>query len=169
MGEASRSDWLAYCAGDDSAMDRIYRRFKDKLFTFCLFVTHHRALSEDIVQETFTRLMVQRKGRPEIESLSGWLFVCARNQALNCLSKSSEATSPTPVGEISATFIDPDTARFINTVLSKLDPEERDLILLREHEQFSIRELAGMLELSEEAIRVRLFRIRKKMQSLIRE
>jgi RNA polymerase sigma-70 factor (ECF subfamily) len=169
MGDTSRTDWLAYCAGDDSAMDRIYRRFKDKLFTFCLFVTHHQALSEDIVQETFTRLMVQRKGRPEIESLSGWLFVCARNQALNHLANSRQVVPVTEIGEVAATSTDPDTVRFVSSVLARLDPEERDIILLREYQQFSIRELAEMLDQSEEAVRVRLFRIRKKMQSLIRE
>ena len=44
--------------------------------------------------------------------------------------------------------------------------EERDLILLREQQGYSIGEIALLLGVTEETVRVRLYRARKKMQEI---
>ena len=163
MDRLDSEDWSGFSNGDDRAIERIYQRHKDRLFSYCVYVTGDRQIGEDVVQETFLRLMQQR-GRLTIKtSLRNWLFICARNLTFNLLKErggTPDGAYP-PVEEA-----DVEMKLFVESVLSRLSVEERELILLREQQQFSIRELAEMLELSEEAVRVRLFRIRKKMQSL---
>lgn len=164
MDQLDSEDWSGFSGGDNRAIARIYQRHKDKLLSYCVYVTGDRQIGEDAVQETFLRLMRQR-GRLEIKtSLRNWLFICARNLIFNLLKERRETSDGAyvPVEEAEV-----EVRLFIEGVLSQLSAEERELILLREQQQFSIRELAEMLGLSEEAVRVRLFRIRKKMQSLV--
>ncbi len=166
MTDDDRVEWQQFRAGNQAAFGRLWRRHKDRLFTYCVYVTRDRAISEDIVQETFLKLAQSREDFESEDSLARWLFICARNLSLNetrkasTRAKSTSLLSDTPAAD---TF---DTARVIERILAALDPDERDLILLRERQGFSIGELAGMLSTSEEAVRVRLFRIRQKMHEL---
>lgn len=169
MLDNDATDWINFCKGDSESLERIYRRHKDRLMTYCYYVTHQRETSEDIVQETFRRVIDLRKDGNRIVSVGNWLFICARNLALNQLSRYRTRKSQPAATSDTTLFPDPETRRFVEKVLQRLDPDERDLILLREHEQYSICELSEMLDLSEEAVRVRLFRIRKKMQTLAKE
>ncbi len=165
MDQLDREDWAGFANGDRGGIARIYNRHKDTLYTFCLYVTGDRQLSEDVVQETFLALMKNRHTLKVESSLKGWLFICARNLTYNLLKRRPEPPYHAS-NENSAASVE--TQLFIENVLSRLTVDERELILLREHQQFSIRELSEMLDLSEEAVRVRLYRIRKKMQSLVK-
>lgn len=165
MDQLDREDWAGFANGDRSGIARIYSRHKDSLYTFCLYVTGDRQLSEDVVQETFLTLMNHRDSLEVRSSLKGWLFICARNLTYNLLKRRSQNPD---VYEIADPTLSIETQLFIENVLSRLSVDERELVLLREHQQFSVRELSEMLGLSEEAVRVRLYRIRKKMQSLVK-
>lgn len=169
MEDLDEPDWHRYCNGETEALGRIYDRHKDRLFTYCLHVTRQRAASEDIVQEVFAKLIAQRTKMIQVVSIKNWLFVCARNLAFNHLSHQKHETALLNEPWETVTYPDPETKRFVQNVLSKLDSDERDLIILREHQLFSTADLAGMLGVSEEAVRVRLYRIRKKMQALAKE
>ena len=165
MDQLDREDWAGFANGDQAGIERIYGRHKDSLYTFCLYVSGDRQLSEDVVQETFLGLIKQRDTLVLRSSLKGWLFICARNLTYNLLKRGS----PNPdIYEIADPALSIETRLFIENVLSRLSVEERELILMREHQQFSVRELSAMLDLSEEAVRVRLYRIRKKMQSFVK-
>ena len=147
-------------------MEKAYKQHKDNIFKFSLYLTGNRELSEDIVHETFLKFAEQKDKIKDIRSTKDWLFICARNLTYNHLKKKLPSNY-NPL--INYDSIKIEQKIFIRQVLGKLDVKERELILLREHQQYPIKEIAAMLELSEEAVRVRLFRIRKKMQSLAKE
>jgi len=168
MDNLDREDWRRFCKGDVTAMERIYNRHKDRMYTYCLYVTGNRQVSEDVVQETFVRLMRQKAGLNIETTLKNWLFICARNLTFNHLKKQSRDVSPVSIVN-PVTEMDMETRLFIRNVLGRLKPEERELILLREQQRFSVEELSALLEISEEAVRVRLYRVRKKMQQIAKE
>lgn len=157
-----RYDWLSFRGGDPLAFGRIYDRNKDRLLTYCVHLGLTREGGEDVLQEAFAQLARQRG---EIESIRNWLFVSVRNHCLNQLKRLRREMSPPDAATVSSE-IDPEAAEFIERVLKRLLPGERELILLRELHGFSARELADMQNTSEEAIRVRLYRIRKRMHEL---
>ncbi len=169
MEDLDEPDWRGFCNGETEALGRIYDRHKNRLLTYCLYVTRQRAASEDIVQEIFAKLIAQRTQMNQVVSVKNWLFVCARNLAFNYLAHQKHETALLNEPQETVTYPDLETRRFVQNVLNKLDSEERDLIILREHQLFSTADLAGMLGVSEETIRVRLYRIRKKMQALAKE
>ncbi len=165
MDQPDRENWRSYRRGDGNSLGLIYNRHKDRLYSYSLYVTGNRQLSEDIVQETFTRLMEQSQKLDDDASIKDWLFICVRNLAFNHLKKRKRGSLIEAISDHTAD-IDVETRLFIQNVLDKLTPPDRELILLREQQRFNTRDIARMLGLTEEAVRVRLFRVRKKMQQI---
>ena len=165
-----KKNWQDFRNGNKSAFDEIYQKYRGNLFNFCLYTCGNKQLSEEAVQESFFRLLNQKNNH--IKSLKSWLFITCRNHLYNALNKENNY-SDTDIFQADNSHhynhADHETRDFIEKILFKLKANERELIILREFQQFSIRELSVMLKLSEEAIRVRLFRIRKKLFKLSEE
>ena len=169
MDQQDRDDWRRFRQGDRIGLQQIYNRHKNKLYSFCFYVTGNREMSEDIVQETFVQLMSQR-AKLHIEiALKNWLFICARNLVYNRMKKENKQILPLPQITNTTVEMNIETKLFIKNVLDKLSLDERELIILREQQQFTTREISDMLGISEEAVRVRLYRVRKKMQQIAKE
>jgi len=145
---------------------RAYRSHKDQLYNFCLYLTGDRQMSEDIVHDTFVNLINNRHELPTIDSMKNWLFICVRNLAYNRL-KQRRAVDYRPLGDIGVEST-VEQRLFIDSVLNQLDTAERELILLREQQGLAIGEIAAIMDISAEAVRVRLHRVRKKMCHLVK-
>lgn len=161
MRNQDRQDWQDFLDGDKTALTNIYQRHKDSLMTYCFYLTGNRQKCEDLLHETFLKLIEQGRKKIHINSVKDWLFICMRNLTFNYLKKDKSKNyviEEVPVGDEN-----PEMKIFIGEILSKLTPEERELILLREHQGFPINELAEMFKTSPEAVRIRLYRIRRKM------
>ncbi|MFQ6009021.1 MAG: RNA polymerase sigma factor [Candidatus Zixiibacteriota bacterium] len=169
MDQQDRDDWQKFRRGDRIGLQRIYNRHKNKLYSFCFYVTGNREMSEDIVQETFVQLMNQKAKLRIKTALKNWLFICTRNLVYNRLKKNNKQILPLSQITNPTVAMDIETKLFINNVLDKLSLDERELILLREQQQFTTEEISDMLGISEEAVRVRLYRVRKKMQQIAKE
>lgn len=169
MEENDRDDWQGFLQGDVSGLERIYERHRNAMFTYCLYVSGDRQLSEDITQETFMRLIEQKQKLQIENSLKGWLFICTRNLLFNRL-KQQQVRSDR-VKDIAEAIggVNVEMKLFVESVLGRLTENERELVILREQQRFTIAEIAGVLGISEEAVRVRLFRARKRMQQIAKD
>ena len=66
-------------AGDAAAFDAVYEAFHTPLFTFLLRLSRHRDVAEDLLEETWLRLVKHvRRLRPDTR-LAAWLFTVARH------------------------------------------------------------------------------------------
>jgi|GEM_PF-2167015 len=165
MEDRDRLDWRLFEEGDQKAFDRIFQRHRRHLLKYSSYMTGSSAVGEDVVQETFMRLLEQKGSLTIRSSLKDWLFICARNHSLNLLAKRRRMEQFLP--DVAGNNDCSDEMKWlIQEVLGKLNHDERDLILMREQQQYSIMEMATLLGISQEAVRVRLFRIRKKMYEL---
>src|SRR5207249_8155745 len=65
--------------GDADAFDDVYAAFNTRLFTFLVRLSRHRDVAEDLVEETWLRLVKHaRRLRPDTR-LGPWLFTVARH------------------------------------------------------------------------------------------
>jgi RNA polymerase sigma-70 factor, ECF subfamily len=165
MEDRDRLDWRLFEEGDQTAFERIFQRHRGHLLKYCSYMTGSHAAGEDVVQETFIRLLEQKGALTIRSSLKDWLFICARNHSLNLLAKRrrTEQSPPPVAGNDDCSG---EMKWLIREILEKLNHDERDMILMREQQQYTIVEMATLLGINQEAVRVRLFRIRKKMCEL---
>lgn len=71
--------------GDIQSFDVLYRRHAAAVLTFITHVIKDREHAEDLTQNVFMRLFIKRKYLDSSTVLKRWLFVCARNEAIDYL------------------------------------------------------------------------------------
>lgn len=78
-------------AGDARAFDQIYEIFNRRLLNFQIRMTRNRASAEDLLEETWLRLVTSGSNLDADTRLRNWLFTVARNLFLShCRSRSRE-------------------------------------------------------------------------------
>lgn len=157
-------------AGDTGAFDEVYDVYRPRLFAFLLRMSRNRALAEDLLEETWLRLVRHAtRLRPDTR-LGPWLFTVARNlywshrrDALLEESFVPELTlwpSPAPWPSPFDLAAAGELERRVERALSTLSPQYREVLLLVGHEGLTPADAAVVCAISPEALRQRLSRAR---------
>lgn len=144
---------------------------KDKLFRVAFRITFQREEAEDIVQETLIRAWNRRKELSDVKSLEAFCVTIAKNLALDACEKKStqhvelsaehdQAIASTPYDQL----VESERMELLQKFLSQLSDSQRDVFYLRDVEGKSYQEIAETLQLSEEQVKVYLFRARQKIR-----
>jgi RNA polymerase sigma-70 factor (ECF subfamily) len=156
-------------AGDAAAFDIVHDAFNVRLFNFLARLSGRRDVAEDLLEETWLRLVAGAAALRSDTRLGPWLFTVARNlHASYCrarLVEYSHATSlaaswpgpaprPSPFEALAAS----ETARRIEAALATLSFSCREALLLVAVEGLSPAEAAEICGVSPEAMRQRLSR-----------
>jgi RNA polymerase sigma-70 factor (ECF subfamily) len=161
--------------------DTLGSEYIDGLYSYALVLTHNHAEAEDLVQETYVRAIPAIvRLRPE-SNIKAWLFKILRNIWFNQLRK--RRTDPQMVHtdmeggsienlvnpgkdsyEIYAGKVD---VRKVRAAIAQLSLEFREVILLREFEELSYQEIAGLLDCPTGTVMSRLSRARSKLRVLL--
>jgi RNA polymerase sigma-70 factor, ECF subfamily len=152
-------------ARDVAAFDEIYARFNTRLFTFLVRLSRDRDKAQDLLEETWLRLVSNADRLRDDTTLSAWLFTVARNLYLSecrarvlqqsddeLLTRASVAPSPfeeTAVNELH---------RRLEAALAALPLIYREVLLLIGVEGMSTSEAAAVCEISNDTVRQRLSR-----------
>jgi RNA polymerase sigma-70 factor (ECF subfamily) len=158
-------------AGDTAAFDDVYDTYRPRIFTFLLRMTRNRTLAEDLLDETWLRLVRHAPRLLADTRLGPWLFTVARNlywnhhrDALVRESSSAEMLTlwpapspwPSPFDLAAAGELE----RRVERALSTLPPQHREVLLLVGHEGLTPADAAVICGVSPEALRQRLTRAR---------
>jgi len=140
---------------------------KDKLFRLALRITSDRAEAEDVVQETLIRVWNKREEWTQFGSVEAYCLTVARNLAIDRSErKDAQAVELTPdmeeASEASGPYerlVNKERMALIHRLINEL-PEKQRLIM----EGKSYKEIAVVLSLTEEQVKVNLFRARQKVK-----
>lgn len=169
-------------SGDDSAFDELVRYFEAELRGVALFLTGQSSDAEDIVQETFIAAyegLGRFEGKASFKTwLSRILFLRAakhhRSQRVRRLAhpiRLSEASrerlsgAVTGTGSAEALEIKQDVLDALQT----LQPDHREVLILRELQGLSYREIAEVLGIADGTVESRLFRARAELKERLKE
>jgi RNA polymerase sigma-70 factor (ECF subfamily) len=157
--------------GDPAAFDEIHGAFNTRLFSFLCRLSNHRETAEDLLEETWLRLVKHApKLRPDT-SLGAWLFTVARHLHVSyCRSRlledarladlawlwASAAGGPSPLEAAEAT----EAERHLAGALASLPAVYREVLLLTAVEGLRPSEAATVCGISADAMRQRLSRAR---------
>lgn len=142
---------------------------KNKLYRFALKYVKNPMEAEDVVQEVFIKLWKNREQMPEINSVEAWCMRVTRNLSIDKLRSKHNRTDDIPEG---MDWLDkgalPDKQAELNETvenvkqwISELPEAQRNVIQLRDIEQFTYKEIAAALDVSMELVKVNLHRARK--------
>lgn len=158
-------------AGDREAFDAVHAALISRLFNFLARLSRRRDLAEDLLEETWLRLVGRAATLHPDTHLAAWLFTVARNlYSSHCRARlvehthaaslmglwPSPAPGPSPYESIAAT----ETGRRLEAALATLPVSYREALLLVAMEGLSPAQAAGVCGITPEAMRQRLGRAR---------
>lgn len=169
MSETADHDlMLEVAAGRTGRLAVLFDRYQKRLFNFFLRLGHPRAASDDLVQDTFLRVLRHAGGYRGDGHFVGWLFQIARNVAadawqqqvvLTALEEEQEVQLPMPSEHEPAALQEQAALeRRLQVALAQLSRDNRELVLLARIRELPGEELARLFGCSLGAVKVRLHR-----------
>ena len=161
------------------------RRHQQRVFGLVSGILRRREDVEDVVQQVFLKVFVSLKRFDQRAAFSTWLYKISVNECWDYLRKKkvrplvyeadlSEEQVSRLDGVVSAdrppqSPMDRAEARdLLERMMEKLPQQDRELLILKEVEGFSVQELAEILELNVNTVKVRLFRARARLMEVYR-
>ena len=164
MAGEDRELWECISRGDIRAFDGFYRECAPCLLSFLRQMIGSKQAAEDITQDTFLQLWRQPNGfRPEKGRLRAYLFGIGKKRAAEWRRHNTPVADAGRDEGVTATG---DASSVIADALSRLDPEQQDLLWLREVEGQSYAELAEILEIPMGTVKSRLFAAREELRGI---
>ena len=158
----------------------IYHKYKHRVYAYCYRLLRHPQNAEDAAQETFIKIHRSLGQLEHDASLQAWIFTIARNEAYTILRRlrpveelESESENVWDEESPLERVVQQERAVIVQHCLGLLKPRYRELLILKEYEQFSYEEIAQITGASESAIKSGLFKDRramgKKLDSILKE
>jgi RNA polymerase sigma-70 factor (ECF subfamily) len=158
--------------GDRPAFAALVECYWERLYRWLYHLTHDRHAAEDLAQEAFLKAF-RHLGRFRAgTNFRAWLFKIAHNSFAN-QHRSARRREPLPEeladssGEPVAEALSREALQALARAVERLPAEFRSALLLRVEEGLSFRQIAEVLDLTEETARWRVFKARQKLLSLL--
>jgi RNA polymerase sigma-70 factor (ECF subfamily) len=161
-------------AGDPAAFEAIYEAYRPRLFAFLVRLSRRRDVAEDLLEETWLRLVTRAATLIDDARLAPWLFAVARNLYFSwCRSRAVDETRATdldpawPAPERGdspfAAVARAELESRMEAALARLPLRDRELLLLVGVEGLTPSEAAGVCGLPAVTLRARLHRARERL------
>ena len=149
---------------------------RPELHRYCARLMGSVIDGEDVVQDTFARAFVALDEVPNVPPLRAWLFRIAHNRALDLLrSRAIRAAEPIEAADAVADPESPDPVEVmmrreaVDTAVSRfveLPTAQRSVVILKDVLDQSLEEIAGMLDLTVNAVKAHLARGRARLKAI---
>lgn len=144
---------------------------KNELYRMALRITMNAADAEDVVQETMMKVWNRRDQWDQIESIEAFCLTICRNVSLDKVRRMDNQTQsldaaydPKDQGVASnpeEQAIQSDRVRLVRQMINQLPEKQRSCMQLRDMEGKSYKDIATILDITEEQVKVNIFRARQ--------
>lgn len=166
--------------GEEAAFREVVERYQTKVYSIIYGILRNRNDAEDIAQQVFTKVFFSIGKFDSRSALLTWIYKITVNECYDYLRKrrvrklvyesdfsedDAQRFARSEPAVDGRPTVESDLARrdYVVKLLSKVSPEDRSLLLLKEVEGHSVEELAELTGMNQNTVKVRLFRARQKL------
>ncbi len=151
------------------AYTKIYLRYRERVYAYCLRVLCNEQDAQDMFQDVFLRLFTRATSFEEEKSLGGWIFTIAHNLCLNKIRdrKPYDDIDDTPLMSLPSEDFGENWPERIEWAMNQLPVEYREPLVLREYQGLSYTEIAEVLRTTLPAIKSRIYRAKERLRELL--
>jgi len=142
----------------------------DKLFRLALGITKNKEDAEDVVQDVLLHIW-KREDWSKIDNIEAYCFRSTRNRALDTIALKDNQTEALPEDfefnaqeDVEGKIEAQEQIELVEKWLVKLPEKQQTIFRLREVEELSYKEIATILNVTEEQVKITLFRLRRKLK-----
>jgi len=166
--------------GNTNAFSILVDRYKDLVFSLALKMVKNREEAEEVAQDTFIKVFKSLSKFKGDSKFSTWIYKVTYNTCLDRLKKQKREQQVVSIDEFNTNQI-----KSIDNALDKMENEEREkaiqdciqllpaddafLLTLFYFEEQSLEEIAKVIGLTANNVKVKLFRSRKKLTTILKE
>ena len=160
--------------GNDEAFEQLISSVRAKLYRTAYSYVRNEQDALDIYQETIYKAYISLKKLKKPESFQSWITRILVSKCIDFIRKESRHFS-TDNEEIFAELISKESVDYIahsmdlSEAFKFLDPKYKTIILLRYYHDFSIKEIAAIMNYPEGTVKSHLHRVQKELRPILKE
>lgn len=164
--------------GDESAFRIVFDHYRDAIYAFALKVTRHESIAEEIVQDVFMKIWINRSGLPAVRELTDFLYIIARNHTYNSLRRLARERKlrlnttdnlNIPGASAEATILQRDYDRLLLQAIDRLSPQQKLVYTLGRQQGLTREEIAAQLQISPETVKVHMAQALKSLRAYFKD
>ncbi|MDT0644408.1 RNA polymerase sigma factor [Zunongwangia sp. F363] len=166
--------------GDTRAFGVLVERYQDYIFTIVYRMLKVREEAEEVAQDVFLKAFEALPGFRGDAKFSSWLYRIAYRKTLDRIRKNSRFSTSELIEEITEDdteklengleiMLQEERSEIIQNCILKLPEQESAIITLFYFEEQSVKEIAAITGLTQDNIKVKLYRSRKALFSLLKK
>ena len=157
---------------DKRTLEKTYQKFQKELYLYLFSLCQNRQLTEDLLQETFLKALLSLSDSHG--NVRAWLYAVARNLFYNYQKKAKqEVLSQEDIPDLLHTsdvldhILQEEKTRKLYDGIRKLDRRKQEVLQLQYFAHLSQKEIAAILHLTPEHVRILAYRARKELKTLL--
>ena len=165
--------------GDTNAFALLVNRYKDLVFTLALRILKNREEAEEVAQDTFIKTYKSLDRFKGDSKFSTWIYRVTYNSCLDRIKKNKKHLNNVEINEFTAhEVVTIDNAldkieieerkKAIQKCIESLPTEESFLLTLYYFDDLSLNEISKIVGITANSIKVKLFRSRKKLATILK-
>src|SRR4051794_12707088 len=167
-------------AGDDRAFETLYARYQPRITAYVRGIVHDHGRAEDITQEVFMSALRRMRGTEAAIAFKPWIYEIAKNACIDAWRRSrntnevsfdaQDALGADDHGRLADPGLTPDAVIDNKDAIDNLcgafgglSQTHHEILVMRELEGLSYREIGDRLGMSRPGVESTLFRARKRL------
>jgi len=154
---------------------KLYSTYYTELFLYLYSLCHDHELAEDMTQEAFLKAIMSLPD--DHSNVRAWLYMVGRNQLLNALARQNKTELKADLEDFESAsdesvldgLIQNESKRILYEAINHLDKTKREILCMQYFSGFSQKEIAAMLHMTTENVRVQAHRGKKLLKDYMEE
>ena len=165
--------------GDSRAYGFLVEKYQAMVFTLCVRMLQDQDDAQDAAQEAFIKCFQSLKSFKGDSKFSTWLYKITYYHCIDVLKRNKKSLTYeidenvlegefAPLDGFLEELDSNETTLLLNTAISNLSPDEQVILQLYYYEELPLKEIAEVVSLTMENVKIKLFRARKKLYTLLK-
>lgn len=165
-------------SGNSESFRQIFNQVYEDLIKVTYHIVLDKDVAEELCQEAFIKFFEKDATFPSEDDAKYWLIRVVQNLAYNYVSRQKRERNmvekvkqlPESVvynGSGESDLIENDTKQMVRNCIASLDDKYRSVIVLKEFANLGYKQIAAILRISENNVKVRVFRARKEIEEIL--
>ncbi len=165
--------------GNTNSFATLVDRYKDMVYTLALKMLNNKEEAEEIAQDTFVKIFNALNKFKGESKFSTWIYKVTYNTCLDALKKRKKQNNVTYIEDFSEhqtkalegildSIDEKERNQAIQNCLEELSSDEAFLLTLYYFDDQSVEEISKVINISTDNVKVKLFRTRKKLASILK-
>ena len=164
--------------GSQLAFEELYHKYSGKIFNAVSCLVYDKTLAKDITQSCFLTIWEKRDAIDPDKNFSAYLYTIAKNLVYKETKRlvldsrfveiklhSDEKFEDNTIDNLNNSYIE----AYLNQLVNELSPVPREIFLLKNNQEHSIKNIATKMDMTERSVEAHLYRTMKHLKEKLKK